>query len=109
MPKGPGHIAPLVSAQPSYVTGNLIGLDAVDSARAENSPQAKAKAGAARAGLRPAGTKTTPKSSPRVQSKKVETSTTTSSRASPKTKPSKVTTSSPRASTKSKPKVSCSP
>lgn len=87
--KGPGYIPPLVSEQPSYVSGNRIGLDALDTARAENSPRAIAKANAARA-------------SPRVQSKVGTAS--TSAKASPKIK-STAATSSPRSSTKSKPKV----
>lgn len=102
-PKGPGHIPPLVRAQPSYVTGNQIGLDAVDSARARESPKAKAKAGAAWSSPRSSGSKATvtAKSSPRVQSKVAAAS--TSAKASPKLPKAKTTVST--SSPKTKPKV----
>lgn len=103
--KGPGHIPALVSSQPSYVTGNLIGLDAVDSARAHPSPSSKTTAA---------------KSSPRVQAKTgsspvVKTTAAKSSqgkaggspvvKSSTKAK-SSVATSSPKSTSKPKPKVS---
>ena len=74
VPKGPGHIPSLVSSQPSYVTGNRIGLDAVDSARAQDSPKARAKVATAVSGAqsspKTSSSKTTAaKSSPRVQGK----------------------------------------
>jgi hypothetical protein len=69
--KGPGHIPPLVSAQPSYVTGNRIGLDAVDSGRAQDSPKARAKAASeARSSPKPAAAATAAKSSPKPSQQK---------------------------------------
>ena len=86
-PKGPGNRPHLVSEQVSYVTGNLIGLDAVDSERAKDSHMAKTKAAAAaRSSPRPSGTKTTPKSSPRVHSVSKSTAATNSPKSSTKTK-----------------------
>ena len=120
--KGPGHIPALVSAQSSYVAGNTIGLDAVDSERAKDSPRAKAKAAAeARASPKihkstttTAATKSSSpqkspspaaaaKSSPRVGSKTGASSPATKK---PSTKTSGVATSSPKSSPASKPKVS---
>lgn len=137
IPKGLGYHAPLVSAQPSYVTGNLIGLDAVDSAReqekaksraAQASPRSSGSKKAATSSPRPSGaaaksspkpagataksspkpTKTTATSSPRVQSKAASSS----AKASPKPPAQSkakatVSTSSPKASPKATPKVSC--
>ena len=111
VPKGPGHIPALVSAQTSYVSGNLIGLDALDSERAKDSPRAKAKAAAeARASpktQKSTATKSSPqkspavaKSSPRVVSKTGASS--PAAKPSTKTKTSAVATSSPKSSPASK-------
>lgn len=122
VPKGPGHIPPLVSEKPSYVTGNLIGLDAVDVARGKESPKTKGKASTVQSSPRPSPTKSTTaskssprpspskattasKSSPRVQSKAGSTA----AKSSPKPAQSKaktaVATSSPKSSPHTKPKV----
>ena len=111
--KGPGHVPSLVSSQPSYVTGNKIGPDAIDSARAQDSPKSRAKVataaavGAAHPSPKTSGTKTsgpqsTAKSSPRVQAKAGGSP---GVKASTKTKTTLITTSSPKASPKSKQKV----
>ena len=106
--KGPGQVPSLVSAHPSYVTGNRIGLDTIDSARAQDSPKAKAKAAAAaRSSPQTSPHKSTAaaKASPRVQSK-AGVSSTAGAKASPKTRTAAVTTtSSPKSSPASKPKV----
>ena len=100
VPKGLGYHAPLVSAQPSYVTGNLIGLDAVDSAR----EQEKAKSHAAQASPRSGGSKKVATSSPRPSASKTTAQsspkpTSTTAKSSPR--PTKTTTtSSPRVQSK---------
>ena len=103
VPKGPGYIPSLVSSQTSYVTGNRIGMDAVDSARAKDSPKAKAKAAAAvHSSPKPTPQKSTvAKASPRVQSK-TGASSPAATKATSKTKTAAVVTNSPKAS---KPKV----
>lgn len=118
--KGPGHIPPLVSEQPSYVTGNLIGLDAVDVARANESPKTKGKAGAVQSSPSPSKATTASKSSPRPSPSKATTAAkssprvqskagSTAAKASPKPAQSKakttVATSSPKSSPQTKPKV----
>lgn len=117
--KGPGHIPPLVSEKPSYVTGNLIGLDAVDVARAKESPKTKGKAGAVQSSPSPSKATTASKSSPRPSpskataaaksSPRVQKAGSTAAKASPKPAQSKakttVATSSPKSSPQTKPKV----
>jgi hypothetical protein len=115
VPKGLGYHAPLVSAQPSYVTGNLIGLDAVDSAReqekaksraAQSSPRSGGSKATAKSSPRPSGSKTAATSSPRVQSKVASSSAKASPKPPAQSKAkSTVATSSPKASPKAKPKI----